>query len=352
MTTKNVQLSRRLFELHPAQQNVYFEQLIHPDSPMHNIGLYTDGERPLQLDILQRSWALLYQHMDALRLTFCQGDDGMVMQSVKPSDSHCQVAKFIDFSDHRQPLQSAKQWMQQQLDTPMDYLGGQTCTIALVQLSAEKSLIFNCFHHLNIDGVGFYVLHHWLYRVYETLAAGEQTGERLAELTADLEQVPQYIDSVQLAHKYLESDRYQQDKRHWRDFVSDKPVLRLTPVASRVESRVESRAEKVLDTEIITQALDKPTSDAIRVFCKEYRVSPLSLLIAVGAVYFNKITGQPNQLLGTAMHGRKGKQQMGVIGMFSNPMLVSCHVKNNSTFVQLSKAVSNELRCNLRHRLR
>ena len=50
--------STTYFPLHPAQEGVYFDQLLQPESAVYSFGVYSVSEQAFDLNILQSTWRL------------------------------------------------------------------------------------------------------------------------------------------------------------------------------------------------------------------------------------------------------------------------------------------------------
>ena len=219
---------QQLFSLHPAQENVYVEQLQHPRSAMHNLGWFSYCDAMYDLNLLRQSWVLLYRHVDSLRLQFCSGENAVIRQRVKTIDSPCNKVEFEDFSAQVAPLESALQWMQQQVDTSTDYLDGEVTKLVLIGLNENQTLLFTRVHHLMIDGLGLALLHRLLHRIYRCLEHGSST--------LWLQQLPQYYPQVRQAQHQQSSESYQRSREYWLDFFNYRQPLRLNAYYQTDES--------------------------------------------------------------------------------------------------------------------
>ncbi|MCJ8270926.1 MAG: AMP-binding protein, partial [Psychrosphaera sp.] len=326
-------------KLHPAQENVYFEQTLNPDSPMYNIGWFTQLDRVYDTDILNTCWSLLYQHLDALRLVIEPGENATGMQTIQAVDSGLDILEVVDFSGGSLPQKEVRQrvdiWMEQQLDSPMDYLGGQTCRLVLLKLSATHSIIYTQFHHIVIDGAGLHQIHGLLARVYACVEQGQSTDW--------LQQVPSYFEAVNRALDYLDSADYLRDKNYWAGFVSKGQVLRIPARHLSKEGDCQDGAQYKI-------ALGDALSAQMRHFCQQQQLSPLAVLTAVVSLYFARTSGQSNQMLATVVHGRQNETEMQLPGMFSNMIPIACEVGPDSRFEQLCQQVKLNLRQNRAHR--
>ncbi|PCK04008.1 MAG: non-ribosomal peptide synthetase, partial [Alteromonadaceae bacterium] len=325
------------FALHPAQENVYFDQMLHPTRAMYTLGWYTHCEQAYDLAVLQQSWQLLFGFVDALRLTFSVRVDGMPVQCIQGTNAASQKVTVQDFSDQAQPLDSAITWMQEQVDICMDFLAGQTVEIALIQLAPEHTLVFTRFHHLVMDGVGAARLHQVVHQVYSCLQAGASTQW--------LQDIPQYVDVVRGARDYLNSEHYQQSKSYWSEFFNHREVHRLNDYYKRAGS-----ASKYVGSGQIDLAIPAKISTNLRQYCQDNRLSPLAILTAVTGLYFARTAELDEVVLATGVHGRSAGQAMEVIGMHSNVVPVACSITPEMTFKTLITAVKGNLSQGRPHR--
>ena len=327
MTSHNLLLEQ--IPLHPAQENIFFDQALAPNNPRYNIGWYQTIRRTYDLDTLQRAWTLLWRHLDALRLKLAVEDDGMPIQVIQNRDTTHPTIAYRDFSEQASAPEDALEWMQHQFDTAMAYLDGETYEVALLKIAPDEYYLFSRFHHLVIDLLGLYRLHEWLHRLYANLEADEPTDW--------LEHLPQYRNEVEKARQYLTAPSYERDKAYWQNFLANYDIHQLTPFY-----QAEGSGE-------IRLALPRGVSDEIREFCQEDKLVTLATLLSAVGVYFARTSGQSKLVMGTAMHGRRDAQAMRVIGMHSNVVPFACEVRGEMSFRDLVNRVCANLLKVMRH---
>ncbi|MGF1756724.1 amino acid adenylation domain-containing protein [Photobacterium sagamiensis] len=318
-----------LFIFHPAQESVYFEQQLHPDSPMYNIGGYQVIDHLYDIPILQRSWRCLCEKLDSLRLNIVLSSNSAPRQYVDPTSLKPVLLEYLDFSDSATAHDDAQTWMQHHFDTPMDYLNGERHQIALLKIAPQKYYLFTRFHHLFIDGLGLYRLYERLHQVYHSIRCGESLSW--------LDNLPQYQEQVINMCEYLNSFRYQKDKAYWQNLLTGNDVTRLPRYYHHCGSR-EYRNE-----------FSVSLADRLHRYCEQKSVSLLALLTSVTSIYFGQILEKNEILLGTAVHGRPNKKSRQIVGMFSNIIPVLCNVSVDMAFVDFVNQVSTELKQGFRH---
>ncbi|NQZ12277.1 MAG: AMP-binding protein, partial [Algicola sp.] len=328
------------FALHPAQQDVYFSQLLRPQSPTYNIGWYTVAQTNLDLALLQQSWRLLYRHVDALRLQIITADDVLPMQIVKAVDTECVLVETADFSNQTQPFDAALLWIEQQIEKTSAYLDSDAMRVVLIRLGEQQSMIFTCIHHLMIDGMGCARLHQLLQQTYQCLQNGEST--------AWMQHIPQYENVVNKAQVYLASERYQKNQAYWQHFCQSRQLHRLIPHSG--EKPLQDNGPNGHRSMV---NLPQSLGVDLRRFCHLHQVSPLVLLAAVTGLYFARINAvdvRDEVVMSTTVHGRDQGPAMDVIGMHANVIALGCRVELAMTFLGLVEQLKRNLAQGREHR--
>lgn len=318
-----------VFFLHPAQESVYFEQQLHPDNPMYNIGGYQVIERYCDINIMQKAWEHLYEKLDTLRFSLSFGEDILPRQYILGASSPPVSLELYDFSDSSYSHENATQWIREQFDAPMDIINGERHQVALLKIEEEKYYLLLRFHHLFIDGLGVYRLFERFHQVYDSLCSNHSLSW--------LDALPQYQEQVINMREYIGSSRYERGKKYWQSLLDNNEVTRLPryyPCAGSSESRCE------LATSLTNQ---------LNQYCDKHRVSLLALLTGVLSVYFSRTLDKDNLVLGTAVHGRTNKKSQQVIGMFSNIIPMVCNVLPDENFVDYVRQVARQLLKSFRH---
>ncbi|MFD0708231.1 condensation domain-containing protein [Photorhabdus akhurstii subsp. bharatensis] len=146
-------MDSNLYSLHPSQEDVFYEQVLYENSPIHSLGWYTLIEKNVDIVILQKVWNLLYQHIDMLRLRISINSNNEAIQYIQ-NQSTPELIKYYDVSMQLDPEKKAYLWMNQQVGIPIDYLKETPYQVTLIRLDNEKHYFFTKFHHIMIDGVG------------------------------------------------------------------------------------------------------------------------------------------------------------------------------------------------------
>ncbi|WP_169924638.1 non-ribosomal peptide synthetase [Xenorhabdus mauleonii] len=316
-------MDSKLYELHPAQEDVFNEQTLHGNASQHNLGWYTLMEGDVDIVILQQTWQLLYQHVDMLRLRIFINSDNKAMQYVK-NRSIPESMIFHDFSTQPDPEEKVNSWMQQQINQAINFPDEILYQISLIRINRKRHYLFTKFHHIIIDGVGLFRLHEYIHKLYNCLKNGESTDW--------LSKIPQYSGSMEQAKEYLYSPNYDNDKNYWHDFLTQKNIHQLVP-----HHQNRSSAQNTLT---LPFSMKKNLYD----LCKKYKTNILAVFSSLVTIMMAELTGQQEVTFNTITHGRKTKSEKYVVGMQANIYPVYCHISDNSSMIEQIKLMEFALK--------
>ncbi|MCG3470407.1 amino acid adenylation domain-containing protein [Xenorhabdus bovienii] len=309
-------MNSNLYNLHPAQEDVFYEQALYENNPLHNLGWYTLIEEDVDIVTFQQVWNLLHQHIDMLRLRISVNSDNEAIQYIQDQGVP-EVIIFYDAAMQPDPEKKAQLWMQQQIDNPINYLEETPYQISLIRMTDEKYYFFTIFHHIMIDGVGLFRLHEYVSKLYECIKNGTSI--------AWLSEIPQYLDTITKAREYLNSSHYETDKNYWCDFLKENEIYPLTPCYQNTGSGVGSLT--------LPSAM---TSD-LRIFCRENNTNLLAVFSSLVIIMMAELTGQKELTFSTITHGRKRKLDKHVVGMHANIYPVHCQVSHSLSVIEQIK---------------
>ncbi|WP_255430682.1 non-ribosomal peptide synthetase, partial [Xenorhabdus sp. TS4] len=321
-------MNSNLYNLHPAQEDVFYEQTFHENNPLHNLGWYTLMEGEVDIVILQQVWRLLYQHVDMLRLRISVNSDNEATQYIQ-NQSNTELVIFHDFTMQPNPEKKAKLWMQQQIDIPINFPNASLYQASLLRITNEKHYFFTKFHHIMIDGVGLFRLHEYTHKLYACLKSGAST--------AWLAEIPQYLDNIEKAKEYLTSSYYEKDKNHWYDFLTKNDIHQLTPCYQNRGSRNDML---VLPFSIKADLL---------AFCEKNKTNFLAVFSSLVIIMMSELTGQQELTFNTITHGRRTKSEKYVVGMQTNIYPVHCHVSHTISVTEQIKVIELALKESYHH---
>ncbi|MBD0284700.1 MAG: amino acid adenylation domain-containing protein, partial [Flavisolibacter sp.] len=317
------------FYLHPAQQEVYTDQLLNPDSPQYNIGGYLKLKGNLDKDKFHeavRSAALVFE---AFRMRFdldaadflCYLDEEFTTSEIVD----------IDFSSFSCPEAEATQWMQQRFNTPLS-LQKQSIPFEqfLLKIHEDEYWFFGKYHHLITDGYGFIVFVQYLADKYQSLINNNDLSFSF----------PSYKQEAIKAAEYKESVDYKEAGKYWHEKLNTPPAKLLSKKYPRDNSGKKSRTYVHLLTPRQTKLLQEIQSVS--------KLGLLQLTTAALLIYFGKTSGQTEFVFGIPVHKRR-KLFRNIVGMFSGILPFKANYHQDAKLSDVLKSIAHLQKEDYRH---
>lgn len=109
------------YELSSPQREIWFDQMVHPETPKYNIGGYVEINGSIDVAHFQSAINQLLEYNDELRAVFFSADDQVPQKKIR---QHVPViTPYYDFTGENRPRDYAANWMQQNFETPFSLAG-------------------------------------------------------------------------------------------------------------------------------------------------------------------------------------------------------------------------------------
>ena len=190
------------------------DQLINIDSPQYNIGGYIVLKGNLDKEKFHEAVNSAPAVFDAFKLRFNLEEKDLLCHYAGDYTVICVSLTDLDFSDRADPLQAAKDWMQNRFSIPLQ-LKKELLPFEqfLIKISDQEHLFFGKYHHLITDGYGFIIYVQYVARKYSALVTGEEV----------LFSYSQYQEAALNANAYHNSAAYEEDGNYWKEKIPGKP---------------------------------------------------------------------------------------------------------------------------------
>ncbi|MEU2024125.1 amino acid adenylation domain-containing protein, partial [Streptomyces sp. NPDC016469] len=319
-----------LLPLTAAQSGVWYAQQLNPRNTIFNIGEFLEISGPVDAALFETALRHVVREADTLRQRFVDAEAGPAARIV-PADALDWSLHVVDVSGESDPWAAARAWMDEDFARPLDPEHDQLFLFALFKLADDRHLWLHRYHHLLLDGFTVNLVVHRTAAVYSALVAGEPVpATPFAPLAQLLDEKAAYRDS----------ERFGTDRGYWIDRLKDCPA----PVSL-------SGAQPSLATSLVrrTALLDPLDTDRLRTLASDVSVTWPPALIAAVAAWIQRLTGEPEIVLGLPVSTRLGKRARSVPGMVSNVLPLRVAVRPGITVEELLHEVSAELRAAMKH---
>ena len=282
-----------------AQQDVYYEHIMKPESALYNTGgyiVFNGAFDQAQFKTIVEGCSKAFDIYD-IKFDFT-GEEPLqyLRDTTRPV-----VINDLDLSSAKAPEVAAKDWMKNQFNIAFDLNQGDLYRFTLIKVTETQHILYGCFHHLIVDGFGFAILANFWVDQYKQFLAGDLSGAPSSEVA-----YPSYLDAVQRSNDYLTSGQYEKDAVYWKDKFENTPDLILHQKKQKEDS---GHSYSIAVSEADSQLLSR--------ICERSKVNVSQLTIAALLIYFGKTTSQEEFSFGLPMHKRSGREERKTVGMFS-----------------------------------
>lgn len=290
-----------LHALSESQRAVWIAQALEPDNPAYNIAEYLEITGPLDVDKMAEAQRRLVHEVDALRLVF-RNVAGEPYQSIVSSALLRWEPVLIDVSGETHPRATATEWMQRDLETPLEVTAGVLFSFILFRLGPESHFWYQRFHHVMMDATGGALLAQRLAALYTSLAAG---------VDAEPYRAGSVLELLAGEAAYLTSDAAVRDKDYWLGRLRSLPEA--VTLSGRPAIPGGRRRRRVL-------YLPMAVMSVLRDVASDQGDGLATLFLALGAIIVHRRTGAEEFPLGVTVTGRVGRALRPIAGMAANTL--------------------------------
>ncbi|KAG0323428.1 hypothetical protein BGZ97_004058, partial [Linnemannia gamsii] len=301
---------------------IWLAQQINPDSPVYNIGQFTQIHGAVDRDLFEIALRQVVAETQSPRLQFVEDSNGLRQCVGSPKWS----LPFIDFSTEGEPQAAAEAWMRANYEQPINLLHDPLFDYALLKVAPDRCLWYRRAHHIVVDGVGFALIAQRMAQVYSALVEGVAANEcPFGPISLLLENDARYRASAQ----------YIKDRAYWLQYCANwpEPVTLANRYAPALHHRIHHTAYL--------------SSESVRAYAAD--ASRLAQLItAAMAAYLHRLTGAQDIVLGFPVTGRFGEDRR-IPGVASNVLPIRLTVQSDMSLSSLIEQAAQEIQRGFRH---
>ena len=311
-----------------SQREVWLDQRAWPGSPHLNIGGGAFLSGRFDLALFKSSLALLVAEHQALRLI--PHDDGSqtLLSVFEPQ------LEEVSFSQEPDPKHAMRQWWLCRIAEPFVLGSKPPWRFALLRAHDGLHGLTIQFHHLVMDGWGTsLVMQRWS-EIYNALAEGRAP--------APLND-PGYLAFVEDASSYRSGPAFIRDAQYWQRQLPTLPE----PLIDR--RQVSERKSSLPAAHLLVKRLPRRDYDRMVAQAAGLGASPFNLFMAALTLYFARVSGKAEVVVGVPSLNRGGRKFRETLGMFVGVMAVAVPLTARQTVGELLATVASAMRGALRH---
>ncbi len=214
-------------------------------------------------------------------------------------------------------------------ETPFDLAHGPLLRVELLILADDAHVLTLNVHHIVADGWSMEVFLSDFVRLYTAAVAGQPSP--LAPLPI------QYADFACWQRDHLKGVHLERQQQFWRERLSGLPPLLELPT-DKPRPAYQSFAGAHLQVD-----LPEPLVAALARFAQDHEATQFMTLLSVFYLWMARLSGFDDIAVGTPVNNREREELAGLMGFFSNTLVLRGQLKPNQSFRELVRATRTQL---------
>ena len=305
-----------------AQERLWLVDQMEGAGALYNVAVARRLAGALEVEALRGALAEIVRRHEALRTVFREVE-GSLRQVIVPFAGF--EVPLEDLSGLDEPEAEAERRAVQDAALPFDLAAGPLVRARLLRLGAEDHVLLLCVHHVACDGWSMGVLFHELKVLYG--AFREERESPLPELAV------QYADYAVWQRRHLDGDALEPHLAYWRQTLSGAPELLALPAdhprpAARTYQGGHERVE--LPAELL---------ERLRALGQGESATLFMVLLGAFQALLSRYGGGDDVVVGSPIAGRTSRELEGLIGYFSNTLVLRTDLGGDPAFRDVLRRV-------------
>ena len=295
------------------QQGIWFLYQLAPESMVYNVNFAARIRSEVDIPALKRAFQTLVDRHPALRTTFQVRSGKPVQQIHRQHKIHFEETDAATWSP-----ELLKAQLLEQAYRPFDLEQGPVLRVNLFTCSPTEHVLLLVVHHIAIDFWSLAILLTELGVLYPAEKGG--IPARLPALDS------QYTDYVRWQAEMLAGPEGERLWAYWRKQLAGQlPLLELP--TDRPRPPVPTYHGASFDFR-----LSDELSSRLKALAKTQSATLYMVLLAAFQVLLHHHTDQEDLLIGSPVLGRSRAEFEGIVGLFTNPVILRANCSGNPTF--------------------
>jgi hypothetical protein len=327
---KKVSGSKSFYPLSDNQQGIWFLCQFVPETSIYNVSFAARICSDVNTPALRRAFQALVDRHPSLRTTVSVRSGKPVQQIHEHLKVHFEET---DASAWRED--ELKSRLVEETQRPFDLERGPVLRVSLLTRSAQEHILVLIVHHIVVDFWSLAVILNELGVLYPAEKAGAQVTLPPLDL--------RYTDYVHWQAEMLASPEGERLWAYWQQQLAGQlPVLQLRTDRPRPAIPTYQGASHDF-------TMDAELSSGLKALAKAHGATLYTVLLAAFQVVLSYQTGQEDLLVGSPMVGRSRAEFEGIVGLFTNPVVLRANLSGNPTFREFLDQVRHTVLSALEH---
>ncbi|UOM34327.1 non-ribosomal peptide synthetase [Acuticoccus sp. I52.16.1] len=303
-----------------AQERLWFEQSLAPDSPHYNEAVVLRVRGALDVARMAAAFGEVVRRHEILRTRFVATEAGLT-QVVEPPQPVTILAEDAAGTTAEAREAHARAIVREAIRTPFALDGAPLLRLRLVRTEPQAALLALVVHHVVLDGWSAVLVFREAFTVYGAMAEGREAALPALPL--------QYADFAADERAALANGALDADRSYWAERLAGDLPLPPLPYGRRPRTVASGRGGHAR----LTIAAD--LAGRLRTFARGENATLFTTMGAALALLLARHAGQEEVLIAAPMTVRDGPDLAPVAGLFINTVLLRLDVAPQSTFRDL-----------------
>ena len=301
-----------------AQQRLWFAHQLNPGSPAYNIPLTVRLQGPLNTEALEEALREIVRRHEILRTRY-EAVEERVLQRI---ELECDVPLRLDDVSGLLEAErdvAVKERLRKEVLTPFDLKAAPMLRAFLVRTGEADQVLLLTMHHIASDGWSSRLLIEELVTLYEAFSQGQ---------TTQLPALPvQYADYTMWQREWLQGTALENQLDYWREQLTGVAPLELPTDHMRPAMPTLAGASQ----EVLIPA---DLTGKLRELCRAQGVTLFMTVLAAWQIVLGRWAGQEDVSVGTDVANRRRPELEGLIGFFTNQLVLRTDLSGDPSFKQ------------------
>lgn len=316
-------MEKDVYELTNPQKSIWFTEQFYNNSNINNITGYLKIKKNADFDALEKAFNYFVVKNDSFKTKIFVEDSSPKQYF---DDFVYEKVEIID-------LKNATQLKEFEESFPMQHINVLNNSLFLAKMLRfpnGSGILVLIAHHLISDAWTMSLVLEEIYQNYLNIINGNEI---------DFAPNPSYLEFIKSQDKYLESEKYKQDREFWQD--SFKVLPNITSFKNNIKASINSNRKIYSISKTLVKKIDS--------FCKQNNISDYIFLLSIFSIYLGNIFDTDNFIIGNPILNRSNFREKHMTGMFVSTMPFIIELPKSISFLDLCFKMTKNQRTLYRH---
>lgn len=311
-----------------AQKSIWITEQYYNGSSINNICGTAVIQEKVDFDNLEKSIKIVCQKHDNFWLEF-KLEDGEIKQKLSEREN---VQIDIINVENQKELEKQQEKI---VKTRFKLENSKLFKFYIFKFANGKGAFVLNIHHLISDAWTLALICNEIIKTYSNLKQNKEIQTKA---------IYSYIDYIKSEQEYQKSEKFNKDKKYWKDRFKTLPEVATIPgsVKENVDSSIPIGRRKQYE-------IKKEQIEKIKKYCKENRISVYNFFMAVYSIYISEISNLDEFVIGTPILNRTNFKEKNAPGMFINIAPFKINIDESLGFKTFAKKIAIDSMDMLKH---